>query len=129
MFTMVLKILLKCKNTYIIRSNGLNSIISCLQCTVASKMIILTESVRDAADLFLSLKYPPIFFICNTPCTLAQHMTLRDRSVTDEIFGDWNGCFEKPNLSKEPTKVCINDKVLSNLIILALQSLKTVLLW
>ena len=40
------------------------------QCTVASKFLLLQESVRDAADLYLSLKYPPPLLICDTPCKL-----------------------------------------------------------
>ena len=45
-----------------------------LQCTVASKFLILTESVRDAADLYLSHRNPLKLFICDTACTYDQHM-------------------------------------------------------
>ncbi|XP_068748643.1 uncharacterized protein [Montipora capricornis] len=42
--------------------------------TVASKFLTLQESVRDAADLYLSLKHPPPIFVCDTPCGFVRHM-------------------------------------------------------
>lgn len=75
------------------------------QCTVASKFLLLQESVRDAADLYLSLKYPPPVFICDTPCGFALHMDLRDADTSKTLWGDTSGCFEKPVLGKLPVKV------------------------
>ena len=48
------------------------------QSTVASKFLTLTESVRDAADLYLSLKHPPIVFINDTPCGFVHHVESRE---------------------------------------------------
>ena len=49
-----------------------------LQATVASKFILLTESVRDAADLYLSLKNQPMVLINDTPCGFVRHLECRD---------------------------------------------------
>ena len=77
----------------------------CLQCTVASKFLLLQESVRDAADLYLSLKYPPPLLICDTPCTLARHIDQRCPDVAEQLWGDNVGCFQKPVIGKSPIKV------------------------
>ncbi|XP_065060370.1 HMG domain-containing protein 3-like isoform X3 [Rhopilema esculentum] len=71
--------------------------------TVCSKFMILTESVRDAADLWLSLRYPPVLFICDTPCTFVRHMNLRDPDMARITWGENDGCFEKPKLEAIPT--------------------------
>jgi len=76
-----------------------------LQCTVASKFLLLQESVRDAADLYLSLKHPPPLFICDTPCTLARHIDQRCPEVAEQLWGDNVGCFQKPILGQSPIKV------------------------
>ncbi len=76
-----------------------------IQCTVASKFLTLTESVRDAADLYLSLKYPPIVFVCDTPCGLVRHMECRCKETARKLWGERAGCFEKPCLDKEPCEV------------------------
>uniref|UniRef100_A0A7M5UYH7 HMG domain-containing protein n=2 Tax=Clytia hemisphaerica TaxID=252671 RepID=A0A7M5UYH7_9CNID len=70
--------------------------------TVCSKLMILTESVRDAADLWLSLKYPPVMFICDTPCTFVQHVNKRKPDLAKKYWDDFDGCFEKPTLDKDP---------------------------
>ena len=67
--------------------------------------MILTESVRDAADLYLSLKYPPVAFICDTPCTMVRHINNRAPDVANSLWGKFDGCFEEPTLDKEPRKV------------------------
>jgi hypothetical protein len=67
--------------------------------------MILTESVRDAADLWLSLKYPPVLFICDTPCTFVQHINNRAPEDAHEYWGENDGCFEIPTLDKEPSMV------------------------
>lgn len=53
---------------------------------MASKFLTLAESVRDAADLYLSLKYPPPVFISDSPCGFARHMEFRVPDVTDIVW-------------------------------------------
>ena len=67
---------------------------------------MLTESVRDAADLFMSLKYPPVVFISDSPCGFVRHMECRDPELCKELWGENSGCFEKPEYAKKPTAVC-----------------------
>ena len=69
--------------------------------------MLLQESVRDAADLYLSLKYPPTLFVCDTPCGLARHMDLRCPNIANHFWGDNVGCFEKPQLDRVPNVVSI----------------------
>ena len=59
-----------------------------LQCTVASKFLTLTESVRDAADLYMSLKYPPIVFICDSPCGMVRHLECRAPHLCEALWGE-----------------------------------------
>ena len=68
--------------------------------------MILTESVRDAGDLWLSLKCPPALFLCDTPCTMTHHVLNRLSGNAERYFGDTHGCFEKPMLGKIPNRVC-----------------------
>jgi hypothetical protein len=75
------------------------------QATVASKFLTLTESVRDAADLYLSLKHTPIVFINDTPCGFVRHLECRNPKVAEKLWGKNAGCFEKPAIGKEPKKV------------------------
>ncbi|XP_066931534.1 HMG domain-containing protein 3-like [Clytia hemisphaerica] len=70
--------------------------------TVASKFMVLTESVRDAADLWLSLKYPPVLFVCDTPCTFTRHINQRSPDEAIAYWGENDGCFEVPTLGKDP---------------------------
>ena len=74
--------------------------------TVCSKFQILTESVRNAADSWLSLKSPSIMFVCDTPCTFVQHLNNRCPNLTKEYWGSHNDCLETPSMDKEPTLVC-----------------------
>ena len=67
--------------------------------------MILTESVRDAADLYLSLRYQPTTFICDTACTFVRHINLREPAMARKIWGDKNGCFEKPDEKTKPHSV------------------------
>ena len=67
--------------------------------------MILTESVRDAGDLWLSLKCPPALFLCDTPCTMTHHVLNRLSENAERYFGDTHGCFEKPLLGKIPNTV------------------------
>ena len=83
-------------------------VIYLFQCTVASKFLGLTESVRDAADLYLSLKYPPIVFINDTPCGFVRHMECRCLETSKQLWGDRCGCFEKPVVEMEPKSVSTN---------------------
>ncbi len=67
--------------------------------------MILTESVRDAADLYLSLKVPPVSFICDTACTFVRHLNIREPGITSKIWGNFDGCFEIPSQEKKPGTV------------------------
>ncbi|KAL9960054.1 hypothetical protein ACROYT_G033453 [Oculina patagonica] len=80
-------------------------------CTVASKFLLLQESVRDVADLYLSLKYPPVVFINDTPCGLARHIDIRSPCVAEILWGNKSACFEEPKLGKEPCQVSIPEIV------------------
>ena len=68
---------------------------------------MLQESTRDPADLYLSLRYPPLVFICDTPCGLVRHMEIRNPKITNELWGKFSGCFEIPSLDKAPNEVTI----------------------
>eukprot|EP00794_Sanderia_malayensis_P002878 gene2878-3329_t len=68
--------------------------------TVASKFLILTESVRDAADIYLSLKHQPITFVCDTACTFVWHVNNHVPSVTQHLWGQYDGSFEVPDPKK-----------------------------
>ena len=61
---------------------------------MASKFLtLMAESVRDAADLYLSLTYPPPVFISDSPCGFARHMECHVADVTDIVWGENYGCF------------------------------------
>jgi len=68
--------------------------------------MVLTESVRDAADLWLSLKHPPVLFVCDTPCTFTQHINNRSPDMAEQYWGEYDGCFEKPSNERPPEQVC-----------------------
>ncbi|CAB4020048.1 Hypothetical predicted protein [Paramuricea clavata] len=70
--------------------------------TAASKFLLLQESVRDAADLYLSLKYPPHLFVLDTPCGFSRHVNLREPDLAAMFWGDTLGCCEKPLLEMQP---------------------------
>ncbi|XP_028417001.1 HMG domain-containing protein 3-like [Dendronephthya gigantea] len=70
------------------KAGGFYHIVCRHGCTVASKFLGLTESVRDAADLCLSLKYKPIVFINDTPCRLARHMECRCPDICANLWGN-----------------------------------------
>ncbi|KAK3738741.1 hypothetical protein QZH41_018100 [Actinostola sp. cb2023] len=72
--------------------------------TAASKFLTLQESVRDAADLYLSLKHYPLVFLCDTACGFVRHMDCRVPELTDKIWGKFCGCFEEPKLGVSPNK-------------------------
>ena len=57
-----------------------------IQCTFASKFLTLTEAVRDAADLYLSLKYPPMIFICDSTVVL-QGMLISEIQKWPQLYG------------------------------------------
>lgn len=79
------------------------------QCTFASKFLTLTESVRDAGDLYLSLKHQPTTFICDSPCGLVRHLEIREPELimTTQLWQNNCGCFEKPCLDRPPKNVCL----------------------
>lgn len=66
------------------------------QCTVASKILVLSESVRDAADLYLSVKYQPIILINDSPCGFVRHLECRDAERANQLWGEFSGCFQRP---------------------------------
>ena len=72
---------------------------------MTSKILTLSESVRDAADLYLSLKYPPIVFINDSPCGFVRHLECRDVTVARKLWGEFSGCFEKPAYDKPVSSV------------------------
>jgi len=73
---------------------------------VATKFLTLQESVRDAADLYLSLRYPPPIFICvDAPCGFVRHVDCRTKDVSKLLWGKYSGCFEEPTHGKVPTQV------------------------
>lgn len=72
---------------------------------MASKFLLLQESVRDAADLYLSLKYPPVLLVNDTPCGFARHLDIREPSLTKHLWGDCLGCFQKPDPDMVPKEV------------------------
>lgn len=72
---------------------------------MASKFLLLQESVRDAADLYLSLKYPPLLLVNDTPCGFARHLDLREPVIASQFWGDRLGCFEKPTPGTKPKEV------------------------
>ena len=63
------------------------------------------ESVRDAADLYLSLRHPPITLVCDTACTFVRHLNNREPDLTKEIWGAYDGCFEIPDKTVKPKSV------------------------
>lgn len=81
------------------------------QCTVASKFMTITESVRDAADLWLSLKYPPVMLVCDTPCTFVRHVNNREPNLAEEYWGENDGCFERPDATRTPNQVIMHIKL------------------
>ena len=72
---------------------------------MASKFLLLQESVRDAADLYLSLKYLPHLFVLDTLCGFSRHVNLREPNLAANFWGDTLGCFEKPSLEMQPNQV------------------------
>ena len=72
---------------------------------MASKFLLLQESVRDAADLYLSLKYLPLLLVNDTPCEFARHLDLREPGVASQFWGDRLGCFETPTPGTKPKEV------------------------
>ncbi len=48
--------------------------------------MVLKESVRDAADLWLSLRYPLVLFVCDTPCTFAH--LINSRELANQYWGE-----------------------------------------
>ena len=70
-----------------------------------SALLHQSSSVRDAADLYLSLKYPPITSISDSPCGFTRHVEFRDAEVAKALWSNNRGCFEKPQPNKEPNQV------------------------
>eukprot|EP00794_Sanderia_malayensis_P001577 gene1577-1743_t len=61
------------------------------------KFLILTESVRDASDLCLLLRHPPITFNCDAVCKFVRHINIREPRVARDYWGAYDGCFEIPS--------------------------------
>ena len=53
---------------------------------MASKFIALTESVGDAADLYMSLKHQPVLFVNDTPCGFVRHLECRDPKAAESLW-------------------------------------------
>ena len=66
-------------------------------------MMVLQESCVDPADLYLSMKFPPLLKIMDDPCTFIKHLFLSEPDFANVMFGSKHGCFEKPHKSKKPT--------------------------
>ena len=60
----------------------------------ASTLLFHSESTRDPADLWLSLKFKPVVTIVDTSCTLSSHLVLREPIKGKLWFGDRLGGFE-----------------------------------
>ena len=65
------------------------------------------QSVRDAADIYLSLKYTPPLFVLDTPCGFSRHVNLREPERAAKYWGDTLGCFEKPSLEVQPNQIFV----------------------
>ena len=76
---------------------------------MASKFLTLQESVRNAADLYLSLRYQPPVFICDTPCGFVRHVDCRNKDVSKLLWGKYSGCSGKPTHGKVPTRVLVGN--------------------
>ncbi|XP_028418895.1 HMG domain-containing protein 3-like [Dendronephthya gigantea] len=73
--------------------------------TAASKFLTLQESVRHAADLYLSFKHIPLVFLCDTACGFVRHLECRvSKEMTEQLWKDNRRCFEVPSLDKPPSK-------------------------
>lgn len=57
--------------------------------------------MRDAADLYLSMKHPPVVFINDIPCGFVRHMECCNPDIARELWGSTGGCFETPTLQKD----------------------------
>ena len=53
------------------------------------------ESTRDHLDLLLSSKYWPVVYAMDMACDVA-HAELRNPLLTNVLWGDRRGCFERP---------------------------------
>ena len=97
---------------------------SCLHGVItASKMLFLSESVRDVIDIKLSKKYnSPINILgiigrhliieiyiqfADTPCTASSHILTRDPATAKICFSKRRGCFQTPTLTAPPQKVSL----------------------
>ena len=91
----------------------------------ASNFLFFAESVRDVIDVHKSTKCNPPVTVLDTPCTAAAHMILRDMAdvkngklANKEDGQAWKwfggnpslrGCFETPQLGKDPSKISIEN--------------------
>ena len=72
---------------------------------MASKFIALTESVSDAANLYMSLKHQPVLFVNDNPCGFVRHLECRDPKAAESLWREKAGCFEKPTMGQKPNEV------------------------
>lgn len=71
---------------------------------VGAKMMTIQETVSDPYDILNSLvKYPPVHLL-DDACTYVRHSLTVDKVKGELAFGATHGCFEKPDMNKEPTK-------------------------
>ena len=71
------------------------------------QLLFFSESIRDAADLYLSFKFPPVVTVVDTPCTMSTHLAFREPEKCDIWFQDRQGCFQKPKKDVLPDKVSV----------------------
>ena len=66
-----------------------------------SKFILKKESTRDHVDLLLSSKYWPLAYAMDMACDVA-HMEVRAPKLARALWGERQGCFEKPKTGMSP---------------------------
>ena len=69
--------------------------------------------MRDAVDLYLSLRVQPPVIVVDTPCTMTTHLHHRVPDKCERWFQNRMGGFEKPEKGVLPRKVDLPE--LSNL--------------
>ena len=95
--------------------------------TQGSKFMYLSESVRDVIYIHISKKFNAPMNVCDTPCTAAAHLALRDAEDLKngvlqkkedgqayKWLGKTRGCPEKPELGKTPSEVSLPRLELEN---------------
>ena len=71
-----------------------------------TKYIVRKESTRDHVDLLLSTKYWPIVYAVDMACDVVAHTEVRLPGLSNDLWGDRRGCFEKPTSNSQPNVQC-----------------------